>query len=256
MNKVLFQFRNILQETIKGSSIEPLAKSLFDLINPPKSPDIINRQDNIRIIKILSQILTKQSNCIDVGCNTGDFLSHILKYSPLGYHYAFEPIPRLATRLRKRFPNTDIREIALSDSEGETTFWYVISCPALSSLKKESWNSYRSNQLTEPITVKTQRLDDILQANFKVDFMKVDAEAAELEIFRGAIQTIKAHKPYIIFEHGQGDSEGNHDERIYNLLVNECNLKIFELEPWLDGLAPLSQNSFCKSSSWNFLATP
>ena len=70
----------------------------------------------------MQRVLSKHSNCIDVGCNTGDFLKQMLKFAPLGYHYAFEPIPRLATKLKKRFPNTDVKNVALSNSETETTF--------------------------------------------------------------------------------------------------------------------------------------
>jgi FkbM family methyltransferase len=259
MRKVL-EIRNIFKEMIKGTSIEPFARSIVDFVNPPGPSFITNKHNNACTNKIMERVLTKQSNCIDIGCNTGEFLNQILQLAPLGYHYAFEPIPRLASRLRKRFPNTDVRQIALSDLEGETTFWYVVSSPALSSLKQPS-NSSDTSAPTETITVKTERLDDILAPEFKIDFIKVDVEGVELQVFQGGIRTLKTHKPYIVFEHGGTDSkewhDGRwHDERIYDLLVNECSLKIFELGSWLEGLAPLSRDEFTKSSAWNFLATP
>lgn len=254
--KNLLEMKNLLKELIKGTSFEPLAMSVSELVKP------VNRQDNAWTNQILTRVLTKNSNCIDVGCNTGDFVKPILQLAPLGYHYAFEPIPRLATRLRKRFPNIDVRQIALSDSEGETTFWYVVSAPALSSLKKQSCDVHDPDAVTEPITVKTQRLDDVLTPEFKIDFIKVDVEGAELQVFRGGVQTLKNHKPYIVFEHGGVDSSEEyhdgiwHDGRIYDLLVNECSLQIFELQSWLGGIAPLSREQFLRSSAWNFLATP
>ncbi len=255
----LFELRNFLKEMIKGTPMEPFASFIFNLINPPAASVITNKQNNACTNQIMSRVITKHSNCIDVGCNTGDFLNHILQLAPLGYHYAFEPIPRLASRLRKRFPNTDVRQIALSDLEGETTFWYVVNAPALSSLKPPSCHSHKP--ITELITVKTERLDDILAPDFKIHFMKVDVEGLELQVFRGAIRTLKTHKPYIVFEHGGNDSkewhDGRwHDDEIYDLLVNECGLKLFELGSWLEGLAPLSPDEFAKSSAWNFLATP
>ena len=90
----------------------------------------------------------------------------------------------------------------MSNSETETTFWYVVNSPALSSLDKQCCESHLPNAITEPITVKTQRLDNILAPYFKVDFIKVDVEGVELEVFRGAIQTLKTYKPYIVFESG------------------------------------------------------
>lgn len=254
--KNLLEMRNSLKEMVKGSFLDPFARTIWDIVNPPKGSGITNRQDNAFITQIMHRVLNKNSNCIDIGCNTGDFLGEILQLAPLGYHYAFEPIPRLASRLRKRFPNTDVREIALSDSEGETTFWYVVSAPALSSLNQQSCNSRGSNEVTEPIKVKTQRLDDILTPDLKIHFIKVDVEGAELQVFQGANRTLKTHKPYIVFEHGVSDSEGCHDARIYDLLVNQCGMQIFGLASWLDGSAALTQDEFTKCYAWNFIATP
>ena len=118
----------------------------------------------------------------------------------------------------------------------------------------------------EPITVTTQRLDDVLDPNFKIHFIKVDVEGVELQVFRGAIRTLKTYKPYLVFESGLIDSQewvdgilkdGKwHDSRIYDLLVNECDLQIFKLKNWVDGLAPLSRGEFLKCFAWNFVATP
>ena len=49
--------------------------------------------------KILKEHLQKDSNCIDIGCHKGEILEMMLKYSPDGTHYAFEPIPDLYEEL-------------------------------------------------------------------------------------------------------------------------------------------------------------
>lgn len=256
-NKSILEIKNRLKETIKGTYLEGITKQLYTSFNQNKNAQvIINAEDNDLTVKILHRILTEKSNCIDIGCNTGDFLASILELSPLGCHYAFEPIPRLADRLRKRFPETNIIENALSDSEGEATFWYVVNSPALSSLRKDVWNHHIPDALTENITVKTQRLDNILPADLKIDFIKIDVEGVEYSVLKGSQETIKNHKPYVIFEHGRDDGGERHDSRIYDFLVNDCGLQIFELKSWLEGLPPLTKNQFIHSSYWNFFAAP
>ncbi|MGB3636867.1 MAG: FkbM family methyltransferase [Rivularia sp. (in: cyanobacteria)] len=256
-NKNLLEFQNYLKETLKGSYFEGLAKWLYTSLKQNTKEDLlINAEDNILIVEILHGILTEKSNCVDIGCNTGDILSSISKLSHAGNHYAFEPIPRLADRLRKRFPKANIMETALSDSEGEATFWYVVNSPALSSLNQGVWNHHCPNALTESITVKTQRLDNVLPKDLKIDFIKIDVEGAEYSVINGSQQTIKSHKPYVIFEHGLDDSGQIHDSRIYDLLVNDCDLQIFELKHWLEGLSPLTKTEFINSPFWNFLAVP
>lgn len=258
--KSFLEIKNRLKEMIKGTSLEPMAKSILNVATKTGQDDF-NTQDNAWTNEIMYRVLTPSSNCIDVGCNTGDFLITIQKIATSGYHYAFEPIPRLANRLKKRFPNVDTREIALSDSEGEATFWYAVNSPATSSLDKQVCEERTSNAVVEPITVKTQTLDNILPSDFKVDLIKVDVEGVEFQVFKGATRTLKTYKPYVIFEHGKSNfdeqhEDGLHDRRIYDLFVSECGLKIYDLKSWLEGSSALSLNEFTTSPRWNFLAAP
>lgn len=260
--KSFLEIKNRLKEMLKGTFLEPFAKSVLNVTKPKTEPDLVNIQDNAWTNEIMHRVLHPGANCIDVGCNTGDFLLTIQRIATSGYHYAFEPIPRLASRLKKRFPNVDVREVALSDSEGEATFWYAVNSPATSSLDKQVCEARTTNAIVEPITVKTQRLDNVLPPDFKVDLIKVDVEGAELQVLKGATRTIKTHKPYVIFEHGKSNfdehSEGwSHDRRIYHLLVNECGMKIYHLKSWIEGSSvALSLDEFTTSPVWNFLAAP
>ncbi|AFY54590.1 methyltransferase, FkbM family [Rivularia sp. PCC 7116] len=255
--KRILEAKNVLKETLKGSYFEGFTKQLYTLLNKNKKEKyIINAEDNHLTVKILHRILTEKSNCIDIGCNTGEFLASILELSPSGSHYAFEPIPRLADRLRKRFPKTNVIEAALSDSEGEATFWYVVNSPALSSLKKGVWSHHIPNALTESILVKVHKLDNVLPADLKIDFIKIDVEGVEYSVLKGGREIIKNHRPYIIFEHGKDDNGVRHDSKIYDFLVDDCCLKIYELKSWVEGFPPLTKDEFVSSPFWNFLAVP
>lgn len=245
---------------VRGTVFEPLARRIWDIVNPP-SPDILtSRQDDTYMTQIMSRVLTKDSNCIDVGCYEGEFLISMLRLAPLGYHYAFEPIPRLAKRIKQKFPDIDVRQIALSDSENEVCFHSVVGKPAYSGLRERTYPD--SSETVEIIKVKTQELDTILAPDLKVNLIKIDVEGAELLVFKGAIQTLKKHKPYILFEHGKGaaDHYGTTPDMIYGLLVHECGLKVFCLKDWLTSSNPLSQQEFISiyehKAIWNFLATP
>ena len=256
--KSILEAKNRLKETLKGTYFEGFVKQVYSSLNRNQKLEFaINAEDNNMTVKILQKILTEKSNCVDIGCNTGDFLASILELSPLGCHYAFDPIPRLADRLRKRFPQTNVMETALSDCEQEATFWYVVNSPALSSLKKDVWNHHIKDALTESIAVKTQRLDNVLPADLKIDFIKIDVEGVEYSVLKGCEKTIKNYRPYIIFEHGMVDKNTNvHDSRIYDFLVDDCGLNIFELKSWLQGSSPLTKSQFMNSPYWNFVAIP
>lgn len=245
---------------VRGTVFEPLTRRIWDIVNPP-SPDILtSRQDDTYMNQIMSRVLTKDSNCIDIGCYEGEFLISMLRLAPLGYHYAFEPIPRLAKRIKQKFPDIDVRQIALSDSENEVCFHNVVGKPAYSGLRERTYPD--PDETVEIIKVKTQELDNVLDPELKVNLIKIDVEGAELLVFKGAIQTLKKHKPYIIFEHGKGaaDHYETTPNMIYELLVHECGLKLFCLKDWLNNSNPISQQEFVSiyehKAIWNFLATP
>ena len=253
------KIKTLVKYQVRGTVFEPLTRRLWDIINPPSSDILISRRDDTYMTQIMSYVLTKDSNCIDIGCYEGEFLISMLRFAPLGYHYAFEPIPRLAKIIKQKFPDIDVRQIALSDSDSEVHFHNVVSKPAYSGLRQRTYPD--PSEPVEIIKVKTQKLDDLLNPDLKIDFIKVDVEGAELLVFKGAIQTLIKHKPYIIFEHGRGAAEyyGTTPDMIYDLLVRECGLKIFCLKDWLNHSKPLSQQEFASiydhKSIWNFLAT-
>lgn len=254
------ELKTFVKFQVRDTVFEPVVRLIWDIVNPPSSDILISRQDDTYMTQIISRVLAKDSNCIDVGCYEGEFLSLMLRLAPLGYHHAFEPIPRLAKKIKQEFPGIDIRQIALSDSEEEVDFHSVISKPAYSGLQKRTYPN--ATEIIEVIKVKSRRLDDLLTPDFRIHLIKIDVEGSELLVFKGAIRTLKTYKPYILFEHGRGaaDHYGTTPEMIYELLVHECDLKLFRLKDWLEDLTPLSLQEFVSiyehGSIWNFLATP
>ncbi|MFK7982299.1 MAG: FkbM family methyltransferase, partial [Saprospiraceae bacterium] len=134
-----------------------------------------NHRYDIQAKKVIKKVLTKSSNCMDVGCHEGEFLDLFLKYAPAGQHFAFEPLPDYYENLVKNYgQKCKIHPQALSDKKGESTFNYVISNPAYSGLQKRNYD--KPNEKDTSITVETDLLDDLLPAKTKIDFIKIDVE--------------------------------------------------------------------------------
>ena len=85
-----------------------------------------NRIDDLHLKLLLSFKLHPDSNCLDVGANTGMFLREIERVAPHGHHIAYEPVPSLCAELRRQFPEIDVRQRALSNEDGQSTFVHVL----------------------------------------------------------------------------------------------------------------------------------
>lgn len=220
----------------------------------------LNRRYDKCTMRIMARVLAPDSNAVDVGCHTGQMLKRILSLAPRGRHFAFEPIPGLAQELRRRFPAVAVHEIALSETDGVATFQHVVSRPAYSGLKRREYP--RENEDVKTIEVRMARLDDVLPPDVRIQFIKVDVEGGELQVFRGARRTLALSRPYIVFEHGLGAAEfyGTRPESVYDLLAGECGLHVSLLPDWLARRPPLSREAFVaqfdQRENFYFLAHP
>jgi len=200
--------------------------------------------------KVIKKALDSSSICVDIGCHHGIILGIMMKYCSQGRFFAFEPLPISYKYLVKQFDlsNVEIYNMALSDTKGTAKFNYVVDSPAYSSLQKGHYVT--SNKKIVEISVETDLLDNILDnklnSNQKVSFIKIDVEGAELQVLVGAKNIIKRDKPIIIFEFGSvtADYYATKPEDIYNLLCLECGLKISLLDSWLNGEKPLNEEEF------------
>jgi FkbM family methyltransferase len=229
-------------------------------IDPSPDSQLMNDVYDGQTFEVMKRVLTRNSNCVDVGCHKGDILRGIIGTAPDGIHYAFEPIPSLFESLRTEFPSVHVLNIALSNVESVTSFQHVVSNPGYSGLKRRRYD--REGEIVVPITVKTATLDRILPANFQLDFLKIDVEGAEVQVFEGAIETISRNKPFVVFEHGLGASDyyGTTPTAVYDLLTERCGLSISLMEKWLDGGLALTREEFVRQfdtgENYNFLGHP
>lgn len=225
-----------MKETIKK-----ILKSLpFDFTQNQRY-DRLTRQ-------VIRKVCRADSHTLDVGCHKGEILDLFLMASPEGMHYGFEPIPDLFQALQTKYgtnPHCKIFDIALSDKQGKASFNYVVSNPSYSGLLKRKYD--RPNETDTLITVSTERLDDVIPSDFKVDLLKIDVEGGELLVLEGARNTLRRCKPVIIFEHGLGASEvyGSTPDKVFALLES-CGLQVSLLDRFLRDAPPLSQEAFSR----------
>jgi FkbM family methyltransferase len=164
----------------------------------------------------------------------------MVRCAPRGRHIAYEPLPELADALARRFPGVDVRNAAVSDHAGETSFVHVVTNPAYSGLRERS---YPGDEKLRTIQVRLERLDDALPEGYAPALIKVDVEGAELQVFEGARETLARHRPVVFFEHGKGgaDHYGTTSGAVHDLL-GEAGLRIFDEH----GGGPYSRESFAE----------
>ncbi|MCC7406505.1 MAG: FkbM family methyltransferase [Phycisphaeraceae bacterium] len=250
-----------IKSKLIGTPLQPMITWAQRMIHPPRYPAaVIGLEESEAADKILARVIRSDSNCIDVGAHLGSVLARICKLAPRGRHFAFEPVPTKFEWLRKKFPRCQVLNLALSDRDGTASFTHVQTRSGYSGLRSRADTNDRVNV----IEVKMARLDEILPADYRVDFLKIDVEGAELHALEGASGTIARDHPVILFEcmKASCDLYGYGPDAIHDLLTGRCGLSIFRLRDWLAGRAPISRDQFVQATesvdpavmAFNFLA--
>lgn len=183
--------------------------------------------------KIIRLVCNPDSNCIDIGCHKGEVMDDILRISPNGKHFGFEPIPYMYEALKRKYAqsNCEIYNLALSENKGFISFNHVVSNPAYSGILRRE---YDHAETIEKIEVKTDRLDNIIPAAIPITLVKIDVEGAEYHVLMGSEGLLKRDKPFVIFEHGLGASNfyGTTPELVYHFF-EKLDYQINTMDGWL-----------------------
>ena len=217
-----------------------------------------NDEYDHQAVAVMELLLRPDSNCLDVGCNWGSFLAEMVRLAPGGAHMAFEPLPHLHEKLVAKYPDVDVRRVALSNVAGTSTFQFVTNFEGYSGLRRRM---YPGEPEIEEIEVETARLDDLLAGDRRVDFIKIDVEGAERLVLEGAVATLRHWRPTIVFEFGRGASEyyGTTPDAMFDLLAGEGGLAIYVMQDWLAGKPALTREDlitqFDRGLNFYFMAT-
>jgi FkbM family methyltransferase len=142
---------------------------------------------------------------IDIGANVGTISRVLLKQvGSTGQVHAFEPNTDLVNSnlLRITQSNFHIHTEAVSSTSAEATFF--IDCrddlPAVASSIRVLDDLHALGKV-KPVSVMTTTLDEFIKrSGVAPHFIKIDVEGHELDVLRGANETIASFRPIIVFE--------------------------------------------------------
>jgi FkbM family methyltransferase len=238
-----------LKRLVAGTPLEGPARHALALASPVGRKN--SRDDDA--LRRLIMSLPDDANCVDVGANMGHILDAMVKGCRHGRHIAFEPVPRLAEDLRRRFPDVDVRQQAVAEKAGRTAFTVVPGRLTRSGISATLDLSLDAT--VEEIEAEVTTLDAALAPDYRPALVKVDVEGGELEVLQGATRVLAEQRPILALEHQYGRTP-----------APERTLTIHDL---LDGLgyevrtvagAALERQRFADvvaaRAEWNFLGYP
>lgn len=233
------RLRRVLLAAVNDTWFEGAARRLYGFLAQNRGA-----QYDRETYRVMKRVLNRKSNCVDVGAYRGEILRQMIKLSPEGRMFAFEPVPDNFRYLVRKYPDAEIFNIALTDRNGKAEFFHVTGRPARSGLKKQNYPDPK--EIVNAITVKVEMLDNMIPPDINIDFIKIDVEGAELNVLRGGKRIILQSRPAIVFEHGAGaiSRYDTSSEMLYDFVKNEINCKLSTMERWLIGRNPYSRQEF------------
>ena len=148
--------------------------------------------------------IPKGGTVIDIGAHTG---RHTAVFAELvgeaGMVHAIEPLPDAirSFRLRNLGSNVQVHQLAISQTTGTGPFIHARGTPEESGLRVKTYNR-PDLVVPEKIEVKTCPLDILFRDMGELDFVKIDAEGAEIECLRSGHELLSRTRPLISVEYG------------------------------------------------------
>lgn len=145
-------------------------------------------------LELVTPFLPENPNILDAGAHYGYDTRVMANQWPKGQIFAFEPCPFSFSKLEQNilgFKNIRIFPLALFSQNEFRTFYIAVGDGQASSLFHG--NHLFPNDRDVPIRVSCIKLDEWAQANQvdHIDYMWLDMEGAELEMFKGSSQILK-----------------------------------------------------------------
>jgi FkbM family methyltransferase len=193
---------------------------------------------SFEVVSNLKKMVPELTTIIDVGANSGQFTKVAAHLYPQAQIHTFEPLPDLYPIIKKKFgsnPNIKTYNIALGNEDGtilfnKNKFGHTSSVLEIS---QDNIHFTRKDNELEQIRVQIMKLDSLALPVDKTNLslLKLDVQGYELEVLKGADETIKAIG-YIIIEANLEELYSSQPS--FNTMNNYLQDKGFELMGMLD----------------------
>jgi FkbM family methyltransferase len=169
----------------------------------------IFREDLEPEFKHLENFLVPGGVFMDIGGNTGIYTvkaAQFFRANGGGTVVTYEPLPEMLAELERNissnhFSEVRLRSFCLGAAPGTADFWINFNRPASSSLVNNDPRAVKRSMLV-------LRLDDVfpLEKLSRLDYVKIDVEGAEAQVFAGALETLKKFRPIVQLEISHRDA--------------------------------------------------
>lgn len=153
----------------------------------------------------LSRNVKKDDFVLDIGAHKGGYLYWLRKFVGIkGSVIAFEPQPILYNYLNQiietfGYDNIDLHHAGISSQAGELELFVPKEMGQTS--PGATFENRVNQEKGHLINVQVFQLDDFMaQRKRKINFIKLDVEGHELEVFKGANTILQQDQPTLIFE--------------------------------------------------------
>jgi FkbM family methyltransferase len=243
---------------LASSMLRPVALFLLTALGCTPAARITDSGYNRETIAIMRRVIPATGTGVDVGAFKGELTRGLLEAAPQGRHWAIEPQPEYAAKLRQAFPQVTVLQLALGDSAGTVSFVQAVQAPARSSLRRQDYPA--GEEQTREIRVRLERLDELIPESQPVHLIKADVEGAEYLVFRGAGRTLQRWRPVLVFEYGHAAQAQFQvtPAMMWALLTETHGYQLYRLRDYLADRPPLTADGFKQSlaQDWMFVAVP
>ena len=201
------------------------------------------------VFGLCASLLDPERDVIDVGANAGFFSVGLAQRLTSGRLLAIEPSAAMVARLRGNLERNGVTEnvlvepLALSDREGTASLNTIQGNEEYSTLGEAAHPALASSGIASGVVqerIRTARLDDVVAAHgLRPALLKVDVEGFEAQVFGGAMQTLRDHRPAVVTEFSADllRANGSSPEAMVRLFES-CGYRI--LDPFTPGHPPVT----------------
>jgi FkbM family methyltransferase len=154
-----------------------------------------------RSVRMVEDLLRSGDVALDIGASWGHYTSAMARLvGDGGSVHAFEPNPantRQLTLIALRHSNVTVHPIGLSDAAGEAE----LNVPVRRGRPITERGSLGPIDVeTKTVRIELKRLDDVVDPELPVAFLKCDVEGHERDVFEGGARLLERCRPLILVE--------------------------------------------------------